>query len=260
MNSFRPVVMITGGGSGIGAAFARRFAAKGTDLVLVGRDKARLEAAAAQHRRQDGVDVEVLAADLTDPLDLARVERRLGDPDRAPVSVLINNAGTRAATAFTATTTEALQSEMDLNITAVWRLTRAALPGMVGRGKGTIINIASIGGFLAPAGSSYGAAKAWMVAFTDTMAATLSGTGVAMIVSCPGYVRTDWHQRFGRPLGSPWSPFWCEPDQLVQRCLSDLERDRVISAPRLVHRAIIAFLTLPRTALRLGSRLAMRGR
>lgn len=254
-----PTAMITGAGTGIGAAFARRFAAEGCDLVLVGRGADRLQREADEHRRRHAVTVEVLAADLTGRAGRESVELRLADPTRTPVDVLVNNAGARSAVGFLATDMESLQSEMDLNITAVWRLTRAALPGMINRGTGVVINVSSVAGFLAPAGSVYGTAKSWMVSFTDTIARAHAGTGVSIIVTCPGYVRTEWHQRFGRAVGPWWSPFWCDADRVVEVCLADLRRGRLVSSPRMVHRVLIGTLELPRRTLRLLARLAPRG-
>jgi uncharacterized protein len=113
------------------------------------------------------------------------------------VDVLVNNAAVIVRELFDEAPVPALQEELDVNVTAVLRLTRAALPGMIARGRGTVINVSSFAGYLAPAGWSYAAGKAWVLSFTDTVAASLHGTGVRVIAVAPGAVNTGYHQRAG---------------------------------------------------------------
>ncbi|WP_433559901.1 SDR family NAD(P)-dependent oxidoreductase [Pseudonocardia xinjiangensis] len=250
-----PTALVTGGSAGLGAAFACRLAADGYDLVLVARDRHRLEQVAAAHRRDHGVSVEVLAADLTEPAGLVAVERRLTDGTR-PVDLLVNNAGVESDGEFVDVDVHDLQEEIDLNVTAVLRLTRAVLPAMIRRGDGAVVNVASFAGYLAASGSAYGATKAWVLAFTDTVAATLPGTGVQVIALCPGRLRSDepGHVKQGR------SALWLDPQMAVDRCLADLARGRTLSTPGLVYRAVVATLELPKRTLRSMARLVGRGR
>ena len=249
--------LITGGNTGLGAAFARRLAADGHDLVLVARDKERLAETADALRAEHGVRVETLPVDLTVAEERAVVEQRLADGS-APVDVLVNNAALIVQQLFDEASMEALQDELDVNVTAVLRLTRAALPGMIARRRGSVINMASFAGYLPPAGWAYGAGKAWVLSFTDSIAASLAGTGVRAIAVAPGSVKTGYHERNGLPTGR--SAMWLEPEAVVDRCLADLARGRALCVPGSAYRAVVTTLELPRTTLRLLARLARRNR
>jgi short-subunit dehydrogenase len=249
--------LITGGNTGLGAAFARRLAADGHDLVLVARDEERLAETAEELRAAHGVRVETLPADLTVPGERAVVEQRLADAS-APVDVLVNNAALIVQQLFDEASMEALQDELDVNVTAVMRLTRAALPGMLARRRGSVINMASFAGYLPPAGWSYGASKAWVLSFTDSIAASLAGTGVRAIAVAPGAVKTGYHERNGLPTGR--SAMWLEPEAVVDRCLADLARGRALCVPGSAYRVVVSVLELPRTTLRGLARLARRNR
>jgi uncharacterized protein len=252
-----PTALITGGNIGLGAAFARRLAADGHDLILVARDKDKLDEIAGQLRTAHGVHVEILPADLAVSAERALVEQRLADAS-APVDMLVNNAGTTVRDLFDEASLDALQEELDVNVTSVLRLTRAALPGMIERGRGSVINVSSFAGYLSPAGWAYAAAKAWVLSFTDTIAASLQGTGVRAIALAVGSVRTGYHERNGLPTGK--SLLWLEPDAVVDRCLADLARGRQVSVPGVVYRTVVNTLELPRRGLRGLSRLARRNR
>ena len=139
--------LITGASSGIGAAFARRLAADGHKLVVVGRDADRLQQLANELDVQHGTAVEVLAADLADHAQLASVEARLRDPQR-PVDMLVNNAGFTLGRRFLRTTIEEQEQLLDVLVRAVQRLTYAALPGMVDRGRGAVINVSSVASYV----------------------------------------------------------------------------------------------------------------
>lgn len=242
--------LITGATSGIGAAFATRFATDGRDLVLVARDPDRL-GTAAQRCRAAGVSVEVLPADLADAADLERVADRLGDPDATPVDLLVNNAGLATGTGFLDTPPEALARQLGVNVAAVLRLTRAALPGMVGRGRGAVVNVSSVAGFLAGSGSSYAADKAWVTTFTEGAAASVRGRGVRVLALCPGFVRTEFHARAGIDAGARRGPAWLDADRVVDDCLGDLARGKVVSVPSPQYKAVVTVLDLlPRPLLR----------
>jgi short-subunit dehydrogenase len=249
--------LITGGNTGLGAAFARRLATDGYDLVLVARDKARLEEIAGELQTAHGVQVEILPVNLAVAEERVLVEQRLADA-AAPVDMLVNNAGTMVRDLFDEAPLDALQEELDVNVTSVLRLTRSALPEMIKRGRGSVINVASFAGYLSPAGWAYAAAKAWVLSFTDTIAASLQGTGVRAIALAVGSVRTGYHERNGLPTGN--SLLWLEPDAVVDRCLADLARGRQVSVPGIVYRTVVDTLELPRRGLRGLSRLARRNR
>jgi short-subunit dehydrogenase len=244
-----PTALITGASAGIGASFAARLARDGRDLVLVARDEDRLEQAAARYRAA-GVSVEVLAADLSVADDRERVATRLTDPDTAPVDLLVNNAGFTLGTRFRDADPAELQRQLDVNVTAVLRLTRAALPAMIERGRGGVINVSSVLGLVA-GGGTYGAEKAWVVSFTEGVATSLEGTGVRALVLCPGFVRTEFHERAGMDVGARTGPMWLAADRVVDECLADLARGKVISVPSPQYKALIALAgLLPRQVVR----------
>lgn len=249
--------LVTGASSGIGAAMARRLAADRTDLVLVARDAARLEALAVELRSAHGVTAEVLPADLTDPAALRRVEERLADPERA-VDLLVNNAGMAVRSGFVDGDVDEQEHQLDLLVRAPMRLCAAALPGMLDRRRGALLNVSSVAGWM-PFGS-YAAAKAWLTTFTEGLAAELAGSGVTATALCPGYVRTEFHARMQvRRSGPSWA--WLEPEQVVDEGLADCRRGKVVSVPSRRYAVAATLLqAVPRPLLRRGMTARMTAR
>src|SRR3954453_12864199 len=224
----RPTAMVTGPTAGIGRSFAAQLAASGHDLVLVARNRERLEKVAAELRQRYSAEVEVLVADLGDRSQLATVEARLGDRTR-PVDLLVNNAGFGLKRGFLDNTLEQEQYLLDVLVTAVLRLTRTALEPMVERGSGAIVNVSSVAGYL-PRGT-YSAAKAYVTSLSEWADLTYRGRGVRVMALLPGFTRTEMHQRMGVHQGSAPAWMWLDPDRLVRDALQDLERGRTVSIP-----------------------------
>ena len=230
----RPVALVTGPTSGLGEGYARRFARDGHDLVLVARDVDRLVALSAALRAEYGVDVEVLPADLSAEAGRDAVARRLA----AGVQVLVNNAGFGTSGEFWTTDPAVLQRQLDVNVTAVMHLTRAALPAMLAAGKGTVINIASVAGLLPGRGSTYSASKAWVVFFSEGLANGLGGTGVGVHAVCPGFVRTEFHQRAGIEMSSIPGLMWLSVGDVVDESLADIAKGKSVSIPGAQYKAL----------------------
>jgi uncharacterized protein len=225
--------LVTGATAGIGHAFATRLASRGDDLVLVARDRERLESVAKALRNEYSVTVEVLPADLAIRSELATVEARLADPAR-PVDLLVNNAGFGLKDRFLANDVEAEQAMLDVLVTAVLRLSHAALGPMVERGSGGVINVSSVAAFL-PRGT-YGAAKAWVNRFSEWAANEYRDRGVTVMALCPGFTKTEFHQRMGVKRGAGF--MWLDVDMLVEKAMSDFDKGRIYSIPGAQYKAI----------------------
>ena len=201
------------------------------------RDAARLASVAAELESSYRVGVEVLPADLTSLDELARVEARLADRAR-PVDVLVNNAGFGLKERFLDNPIDVEQAQQDVLVRAVLRLTHAALGGMVERRHGGVINVSSVAAFL-PRGT-YSAAKAWVNAFSAWAHHEYAGQGVTVMVLCPGFVKTEFHQRLGvdRDASAP-KALWLEAERLVREALADFDRGRPMSIPSKRYKAIV---------------------
>jgi short-subunit dehydrogenase len=243
--------LITGPTAGIGRGFADAFARKGFDLVLVARDEKRLHAVASDLTQQYGVSCEVLPADLSERVDVDRVAARLTDPDH-PVRVLVNNAGFGLNRSFLGSSIDDEQRSLDVLVTAVLRLTHAAVPGMIDRGTGLVVNVSSIAGWIT--GGTYSAAKSWVTVFTESLAQELSGTGVRATAVCPGFVHTEFHQRAGMDLSGVPEFMWLDVDQVVAQALRDLATSSPVSVAGPQYKVLSAILRHgPRSLARLAT-------
>jgi uncharacterized protein len=244
--------LITGGTSGIGAAFARALAARGTDLVLVARNAGRLTETATELTERYGVGVETITADLSVRDDVVRVADRLASDER-PVDMLVNNAGFGVRARLLAEDSTPHEHAIDVMIRAVLILAAAAGRAMKSRGSGTIINVSSTAGFMSM--GDYSAIKAWVTTYTESLSNELARTGVKVTVLCPGWVRTEFHERADISTGSIPSALWVDADRLVADCLADAARGRVISIPTRRYQVLMfAVRHAPRSAVRAVSR------
>jgi short-subunit dehydrogenase len=220
--------LITGATAGLGAEFARQLAEQGHDLVLVARDESRLQATAAELGRRYGTTAEVLPADLTDDAGVAAVVERLSDVSR-PVEVLVNNAGIGLLEDFDRNSIEDEKKHLKLHVQTAMELSHAALQGMLARGSGRIVNVASVAAFL-PRGS-YSAAKAWLVSFSRWANLAYGPRGVKVTALCPGFVHTEFHDRMGmdKSVAPGWT--WLRPARVVREGLADNAKGKAVSVP-----------------------------
>lgn len=231
MSNKLPAVLVTGASSGIGAAYAERFARRGHDLVLVARDEARLQALATRLRGEAGVAVEVLRADLTEAADLARVEARLRDND-AHIGILVNNAGVAASGSFIEQDVEDLQRMVELNVTAPMRLAAAVAPRFAAQGHGAIVNVASVVGLAPEMGwTVYGASKAFVLFLSQSLHAELGGKGVYVQAVLPSATRTEIWERSGIDVSQIEGMM--EVGELVDAALVGFDRRETVTIPPL---------------------------
>ncbi|RNL77338.1 SDR family NAD(P)-dependent oxidoreductase [Nocardioides marmorisolisilvae] len=233
----RPVALVTGPTAGIGLEFARQLAASGHDLVLVARNETRLNEVALQLHQDHGAHCEVLVADLADREQLAQVEARLADP-AGPIDLLVNNAGFGLKERFLVNSVEQEQMLLDVLVTAVMRLSHAALGPMSERGSGAILNVSSVADFM-PRGT-YSAAKAYVTRFSEWAHNEYGPAGVQVMALCPGFIRTEFHERMEVGQDTVPSYLWLESPDLVTAALADLAAGKAISVPSLRYKAIVA--------------------
>ncbi|WP_188187429.1 SDR family NAD(P)-dependent oxidoreductase [Nonomuraea sp. SYSU D8015] len=229
-----PTALITGATAGIGAAFARRLAAEAYSLVLVSRDESRLAEAADQLKLRYGVSVEVLPADLATDDGIAKVESRIRDG----VDLLVNNAGFGHPGRFPDVPVADEVRMLKVHCEAVLRLTLAALPGMRERDRGAIVNVASVAAFFTR--GTYSATKAWVVNFSESAAAEVGNPRIKIMALCPGFVRTEFHQRASMDTSGIPGFLWLKADDVVREALRDLALGKRVSVPDVRYKAIVA--------------------
>ncbi len=222
--------LVTGASAGLGEEFARQLAARGDDLVLVARDRARLDALA----KELPVDAEVLAADLTDDAQLATVEARARD-----VELLVNNAGFGTFGAFRELDVDVETREAQLNMLAVLRLTHAAAGAMAARGSGAILNVSSLAAFQpGPFNATYSATKAFVLSFTEAVHEEMKGTGVSVSALCPGFTHTEFQARANAPASEVPGFMWQNPPEVVRAGLDGVAKNRAVIVPGALNRAL----------------------
>ena len=228
--STKPAVLVTGASAGIGAVYADRFARRGHDLVLVARNEARMQALAERLRKEAGVKVDVLPADVTDPQDLARIEQRLREDAR--IGVLVNNAGASLRGGFLDQSGEDVGKLIALNVTALARLANAVAPRFVAAGQGAIINLGSVLGLAPELGSTvYGATKAFVLFLSQSLHVELGPKGVYVQAVLPAATRTEIWEKAGRDVNT--IPGVMETDELVDAALVGFDRRETVTIPPL---------------------------
>ncbi|PIE27421.1 MAG: short-chain dehydrogenase [Micrococcales bacterium] len=244
--------LVTGATAGIGYEFARQLAESGHDVVLVARDRERLEKVAAELSTTYGVAADPRPADLTDPGQLGAVAERVRAQDD-PIEILVNNAGFGNKHRFLDTDLDQNTRMIDLLVTATTVLCHAGGRAMRDRGRGAMITVSSIAGFVSS--GIYSANKAYQTTLTESLAEELRPYGVAVTALCPGFTRTEFHDRMDlqRVTVPDWA--WLQADHLVAQALSDTDAGKVLSIPGMQYKAVAALTRIaPRSALRRQSR------
>lgn len=229
--------LITGASSGIGAEFARQLAARGANIVLVARDRKTLVQLGAELSGRYGVAHEIIGADLTKSAHVKRVMERLDDPEH-PIDVLVNNAGFGVQQNFVHREIADDQRHLAIHVETPMRLAHEALRLMIARGRGRIINVASLAAFIP--WDTHGAAMAWQVSFSRWANLKYGDQGVSVTAVCPGFVRTAFHERMGIAAGREGVPdfLWLEASHVVGSALRDSARRAAVSVPSLRYKVI----------------------
>lgn len=236
----RPVALITGASSGLGAEFARALAAQGADLILTARREERLTALATQLQAEHGAHTDLLTADLATDAGVTAVKAKIiATPN---LHWLINNAGFGMKGRFDRAAIDDLDRMHRLHVLAPLQLTHAALAGMLARGAGAIINVASVAGFLLVAGSvGYAATKSWLHVLSEGIYLELrSARSKVRIQSlCPGYIVTEFHDVIGMDRALIPGFLWLDARFVVRESLRALERDDLLVIPSWKYRLIV---------------------
>ncbi|HEU5305083.1 MAG TPA: SDR family oxidoreductase [Gemmatimonadales bacterium] len=243
----RPLAVVTGASAGIGREFCERLAKRGYDLVVVARDGNRLEALRLDLEQRHGVTVEVFPADLTIETDVSLVAERIS---RAPgLALLVNNAGFGTRGPLADASPARQEAMLQLHVVAPMRLTQAALPGLLKSGQGAIVNVSSVASFVYSAYNvNYCATKAYLTTFSEGLAAELSGTGVRVQALCPGFTRSEFHQRMEIDVRDIPAWMWMSAGTVVETSLRKLERGGpIVCIPGLQYKLMVFLLRfLPR--------------
>jgi len=242
----RSWALVTGATSGIGESFTRLLAANNYNVVLVARDLPRLNERAAALQGSFGVETKVLQADLSTDAGCALVESYIAEHE---IDVLINNAGFGINKAFTVSTLDAEQNMLDVLVRTPMRLMHVALPGMKARDKGIIINVSSVAGFIA--GGTYSAAKSYLTVLSESLNTELSGTKVEISALCPGFTRTEFHQRGRMSMKGLPAFMWLTSDAVVAKSWRDAKKGKAISIPGWQYKLLAFIMSIaPRPMVR----------
>ena len=242
MNDVRPLAVVTGASTGIGKVFCQRLAARGHDLLLVARDGNRLQALKEELEQLHGVGVEVFPADLTNDTDVSLLAETLA---RSPnLALLVNNAGFGTRDPLADASPARQEAMLQLHTMAPMRLTQAALPVLLKNKRGGIVNVSSVASFLfSPNNVNYCATKAYLRTFSEGLAAEVAGTGVRVQALCPGFTRSEFHQRMGANAAEVPGWMWMSATSVVDTSLAALERGwPVVCVPGLRYKLIVFLL------------------
>lgn len=238
--------LVTGATAGIGESFTRLLASKGFNIALVARDEARLHERAAALREKYGVQTYVLPADLATAQGCTAIEDYIKEFE---IEVLINNAGFGINKAFTVSDLNAEQDLLDVLVRTPMRLMHTILPGMKERNSGTIINVSSVASFIA--GGTYSASKSYLTVLSESLHTELRGTNVKMSALCPGFTRTEFHQRGRMKMNGLPSFMWLDSDTLVAKSWSDAQSGQAVSIPGWQYKLLVALISvMPRPIVR----------
>jgi short-subunit dehydrogenase len=249
--------LVTGATAGIGESFTRLLAAKGFDLVLVARDEARLHERAAGLKEKFGAESVVIVADLATEAGCAKVE----DYIRAnEIEVLINNAGFGINKAFTMSDLAKEEEVLKVLVRTPMRLMHVALPAMKERNSGIVINVSSVASFIA--GGAYSASKAYLTVLSESLSTELSSTNIKISALCPGFTRTEFHQRGRMKMAGLPNFMWLNSDVLVAKAWKDAVSGKPVSIPGWQYKALVGLISsVPRAMVRrLGMNLRVRQR
>ncbi|MDI6845502.1 MAG: SDR family oxidoreductase [Candidatus Saccharicenans sp.] len=237
--------LITGASAGLGEEYARQLAAAGTNLILVARRKERLEKLAAELSEKFRVSVEVFPADLSREEEILRLAEKI--KQTADLDLLINNAGFGGKVKFHKDDSGEAERMIKVHILATVLLTRAALPAMIRRGRGAVINVSSVAAFSPFSGTMYSSTKAFLVMFSENLQTELAGTGVKVQALCPGLTHTEFHQVAGMNKEAIPDFLWMKADRVVRISLRTLGRNKVTVVPGAGNRLIAFFMRCPWT-------------
>ena len=242
----RGTALVSGATAGIGFEFADELASRGLNLVLVARNTERLNSIAQQLCDQYGVEVEVLSADLSVPSDLERVTARVAQSD---LGLVVNNAGYGLNESFFENSVESEQQLMDVLVSAVMRISHAALPGMRERNASGVINVSSVAGWMSS--GTYSAAKSWVTVFSESLAMQLKDSQVHVMALCPGFTRTEFQDRAGMETSTIPNWMWLDARRVVRDALTDFEKAKPVSVPGLRYKVLaLVAQYLPRPLVR----------
>lgn len=238
--------LVTGATAGIGESFTRLLAAKKYNIVLVARDLPRLQERAAALETKFGVKTHVIQADLATDVGCLSIEKYIQANE---IEVLINNAGFGINKAFTFSDLALEQQMLDVLVRTPMRLMHAILPGMKMRNKGVVINVSSVAGYIA--GGSYSASKSYLTVLSESLNTELSKTEVKVSALCPGFTRTEFHQRGKMSMKGLPNFMWLDPDDLVAKAWGDGLKGEAVSVPGWQYRVLVFVIgTLPRSVIR----------